>query len=63
MFFTININIFIIYIGEWWKSDVEQLINEATKNGTAPNASDAHTINGHSGPISNCPSQSNYLAI
>ncbi|CAN7067316.1 hypothetical protein IGI04_040889 [Brassica rapa subsp. trilocularis] len=49
-----------IVLAEWWKSDVEQLINEATKNGTAPNASDAHTINGHSGPISNCPSQSGY---
>ncbi|CAH8306332.1 unnamed protein product [Eruca vesicaria subsp. sativa] len=49
-----------IVLGEWWKSDVEQLINEATKIGTAPDASDAHTINGHSGPISNCPSQSGY---
>ncbi|CAA7032274.1 unnamed protein product [Microthlaspi erraticum] len=49
-----------IVLGEWWKSDVEQLIDEASKIGTAPNVSDAHTINGQSGPISNCPSQSAY---
>ncbi|XP_010454388.1 PREDICTED: laccase-16 [Camelina sativa] len=49
-----------IVLGEWWKSDVEELINEASKIGTAPSASDAHTINGHSGSISNCPSQSSY---
>lgn len=61
--FLIIIIIVFIYIGEWWKSDVEELINEASKIGTAPSASDAHTINGHSGLISNCPSQSNYLSI
>ncbi|XP_010483503.1 PREDICTED: laccase-16-like isoform X3 [Camelina sativa] len=49
-----------IVLGEWWKSDVEELINVASKIGTAPSASDAHTINGHSGSISNCPSQSSY---
>ncbi|ESQ42479.1 hypothetical protein EUTSA_v10013285mg [Eutrema salsugineum] len=49
-----------IVLGEWWKSDVEQLINDASRIGTAPIASDAHTINGHSGPISNCPSQRGY---
>ncbi|KAL9814802.1 Laccase-16 [Arabidopsis thaliana] len=49
-----------IVLSEWWKSDVEELINEASRIGTAPSASDAHTINGHSGSISNCPSQSSY---
>ena len=42
---------------EWWKSDTEAVINEALKSGLAPNVSDAHTINGHSGPISSCSSQ------
>ena len=45
-------------VGEWWKSDVEAVINEALKSGAAPNVSDAHTINGHPGPVSSCPSES-----
>ncbi|XP_010535416.1 PREDICTED: laccase-16 [Tarenaya hassleriana] len=50
----------IIVLGEWWKSDVEAVINEATRSGLAPNVSDAHTINGHTGPLPNCPSQQGY---
>ncbi|OMO84242.1 Multicopper oxidase, type 1 [Corchorus capsularis] len=50
----------IIVLSEWWKSDVEAVINEALKSGLAPNVSDAHTINGHPGPISTCPSQKGY---
>lgn len=42
------------FVGEWWKSDTEAVINQAQKFGLAPNVSDAHTINGHPGPISNC---------
>lgn len=42
---------------EWWKSDTEAVINEATRTGLAPNVSDAHTINGFPGPVSNCPSE------
>jgi len=33
------------------------VINEALKSGLAPNVSDAHTINGHPGAVSACPSQ------
>lgn len=44
-------------IGEWWKSDTENVINEALKSGLAPNVSDAHVINGHPGLVPNCPSQ------
>ncbi|GMN23825.1 hypothetical protein TIFTF001_000283 [Ficus carica] len=46
--------------GEWWKSDVEAVINEALKSGLAPNVSDAHTINGLPGAVSDCPSQGGY---
>lgn len=46
-----------MYVGEWWKSDVEAVINQAKKSGLAPNISDAHTINGHPGPVKNCLSQ------
>lgn len=48
-----------MYAAEWWKSDTEAVINQALKSGLAPNVSDAHTINGHPGAVSNCPSQGN----
>ncbi|PKI34541.1 hypothetical protein CRG98_045078 [Punica granatum] len=47
----------VVILGEWWKSDTEAVINEALKSGLAPNVSDAHTINGHPGKVSNCPSR------
>ncbi|KAB2060173.1 hypothetical protein ERO13_A11G328800v2 [Gossypium hirsutum] len=54
----------VVVLGEWWKSDTEAVINEALKSGLAPNVSDAHTINGHPGPISSCPSQRGFtLAV
>ncbi|PHU05323.1 Laccase-22 [Capsicum chinense] len=50
----------VLVLGEWWKSDTEAVINEALSSGLAPNVSDAHTINGYPGPVSNCPSQGGY---
>ncbi|KAL5817125.1 hypothetical protein ACOSQ3_025503 [Xanthoceras sorbifolium] len=50
----------MIVLGEWWKSDVEAVINEATKSGLAPNVSDAHTINGYPGPVSGCSTQGGF---
>ncbi|KAA8516322.1 hypothetical protein F0562_016615 [Nyssa sinensis] len=50
----------VVILGEWWKSDTEAVINEALKSGVAPNVSDAHTINGHPGPLSNCSSQGGF---
>ncbi|KAL0391250.1 UNVERIFIED_CONTAM: Laccase-4 [Sesamum calycinum] len=50
----------ILQISEWWKSDVEDVINEAMDLGGAPNVSDAHTINGHPGPIANCFGQGGF---
>ncbi|KAG9155159.1 hypothetical protein Leryth_011119 [Lithospermum erythrorhizon] len=51
----------VVVLAEWWKSDTENVINEALKSGLAPNVSDAHTINGHPGPVPNsCPSQGGY---
>ncbi|EEF41838.1 laccase-4 [Ricinus communis] len=50
----------VIVLSEWWKSDVEAVINEALKSGLAPNVSDAHTINGHPGPVPACPSQGGF---
>ncbi|KAM7463988.1 hypothetical protein LguiA_032109 [Lonicera macranthoides] len=50
----------VVILGEWWKSDVEAVINQALKSGLAPNVSDAHTINGHPGPLSNCSAQGGF---
>ncbi|KAI3750511.1 hypothetical protein L2E82_21150 [Cichorium intybus] len=50
----------VVILGEWWKSDTEAVINEALKSGLAPNISDAHTINGHPGPISGCQTQGGF---
>ncbi|XP_062095302.1 laccase-4-like [Humulus lupulus] len=49
-----------VVLAEWWKSDTEAVINEAMKSGLAPNVSDAHTINGHPGPVSTCASQGGF---
>ncbi|MBA0726620.1 hypothetical protein Golax_002436 [Gossypium laxum] len=50
----------VVVLAEWWKSDTEAVINEALKSGLAPNVSDAHTINGHPGRVSGCPSQGGF---
>ncbi|XP_022866431.1 laccase-10-like, partial [Olea europaea var. sylvestris] len=47
----------VVILGEWWKSDVEAVVNAAMESGLAPDVSDAYTINGHSGKISNCIGQ------
>ncbi|MCI00521.1 laccase-4-like, partial [Trifolium medium] len=49
--------------GEWWKSDVEAVVNQATNSGMPPNISDAHTINGHPGPAPSCISQGYTLHV
>ncbi|MED6145202.1 Laccase-4 [Stylosanthes scabra] len=53
----------VILLSEWWKSDTEAVINEALKSGLAPNVSDAHTINGHVGPIQGCSSKEEGLTL
>ncbi|XP_045786466.1 laccase-4-like [Trifolium pratense] len=50
----------VLILSEWWKSDTEAIINEALKSGMAPNVSDAHTINGHPGPVQHCASQEGF---
>ncbi|GLT67459.1 hypothetical protein SLA2020_397690 [Shorea laevis] len=50
----------VIILAEWWKADVEAVVNQAAKSGFPPNVSDAHTINGHPGPVPGCSSQGGY---
>ncbi|KAL8102228.1 laccase-4-like [Apium graveolens] len=47
----------VVVLAEYWKADTELVINQAQKSGLAPNVSDAHTINGRPGPVSNCSAQ------
>ncbi|TKY66007.1 Laccase-17 protein [Spatholobus suberectus] len=49
-----------IILGEWWKADTETIINQAMQTGLAPNVSDAHTINGLPGPVSNCSAKDTF---
>ncbi|KAL6980648.1 Laccase-4 [Sarracenia purpurea var. burkii] len=53
----------IIVLGEWWKADVENVVNEAMQSGLPPNISDSHTINGFPGPVPNCSSQGYNLNV
>lgn len=41
-------------VGEWWKADTDDVINQWMQTGMPPNVSDAHTINGFPGPVPNC---------
>ncbi|MCL7048836.1 hypothetical protein MKW94_029483 [Papaver nudicaule] len=43
-----------LVLGEWWNTDVEELVNQGNKLGLPPNMSDAHTINGKPGPLFPC---------
>lgn len=45
---------FHFLVGEWWKSDVDAVMNQWIQTGMPPNVSDAHTINGYPGPVPNC---------
>jgi hypothetical protein len=43
--------------------DVEAVVNQAAQSGFPPNVSDAHTINGHPGPVPGCSSQGTEMGI
>ncbi|KAM3305559.1 laccase-14-like [Capsicum chacoense] len=43
-----------IILGEWWKSDVQEIVNEFVASGGDPNNSDAFLINGQPGDLYPC---------
>ncbi|RWR82411.1 laccase-11-like protein [Cinnamomum micranthum f. kanehirae] len=43
-----------LLLGEWWNTDVEQVVKQGEKLGLPPAMSDAHTINGKPGPLFPC---------
>ncbi|KAL5992211.1 hypothetical protein ACLOJK_013126 [Asimina triloba] len=44
---------------EWWKADVNAVLEEMQRTGGAPNISDAFTINGQPGDLYPCSKSSN----
>ncbi|KAB1220705.1 putative laccase-9 [Morella rubra] len=50
----------VIILGEWFKGDVKELIDNATATGGDPTPSDAYTINGQPGFPNNCSNETSY---
>ncbi|XP_071707853.1 laccase-17-like [Rutidosis leptorrhynchoides] len=49
-----------IIFGEWFNSDPEAIIAQATQTGGGPNVSDAYTFNGLPGPLYNCSAKDTF---
>lgn len=50
-----------IHTGDWWKSDIEDVLQEFLRTGGDPNSSDALTINGQPGDLYPCSKQGAYI--
>ena len=40
--------------GEWWKSDIKEVVSEFMRRGVGANLSDAYLVNGQPGDMYNC---------
>ncbi|GJQ96387.1 laccase-17-like protein [Tanacetum coccineum] len=49
-----------IIFGEWFNTDPEAIIAQATQTGRGPNVSDAYTFNGLPGPLYNCSAKDTF---
>ncbi|GKA45158.1 laccase-17-like protein [Tanacetum coccineum] len=49
-----------IIFGEWFNTDPEAIIAQATQTGGGPNVSDAYTFNGLPGPLYNCSAKDTF---
>ncbi|KAM3759942.1 hypothetical protein ACB098_01G157500 [Castanea mollissima] len=50
----------VLILGEWFKGDVKEIIENATATGSDPKLSDAYTINGQPGFPNNCSNDASY---
>ncbi|XP_075651316.1 laccase-15-like [Castanea sativa] len=50
----------VLILGEWFKGDVKEIIDNATATGGDPTLSDAYTINGQPGFPNNCSNDTSY---
>ncbi|KAJ0571781.1 putative laccase [Helianthus annuus] len=58
--FPLNFMYVKFYLGEWWKKDVMEVLQEFVESGGAPRDSDAYTINGQPGDFYPCSSQATF---
>lgn len=49
-----------IIFGEWWREDVNEVLQEFVTSGGLPRDSDAYTINGQPGDFYPCSSQDTF---
>ncbi|KAL8487005.1 hypothetical protein ACS0TY_023632 [Phlomoides rotata] len=49
-----------IILGEWWKSDIQAVLNDFIRSGGDPNISDAFLINGQPGDLYPCSSSDTF---
>ena len=47
-------------LGEWWKADVQQMMEAFLKNGGDPQMSNAYLINGQPGDLYQCSTEGGY---
>ncbi|KAL1817205.1 hypothetical protein DCAR_0521628 [Daucus carota subsp. sativus] len=52
-----------IILGDWWKSDIEEVLQEFLRTGGDPNSSDALTINGQPGDLYPCSKQDTFKLV
>lgn len=52
-----------IILGEWWKSDINQILADPLETGSDFNISDAYTINGQPGDLYPCSSSDTFITI
>lgn len=52
-----------IILGDWWKSDVQEVLDEFLRTGGDPNISDALTINGQPGDLYPCSKSDTFKLI
>lgn len=52
-----NFIIILVSAGEWWRSDIQNVLSEFLASGGDPNISDAFLINGQPGDLYPCSTQ------
>lgn len=54
---------FSLLLGEWWKSDIMEVLSEFIRRGGDPNISDAFLINGQPGYLYNCSAADTFKQV
>lgn len=63
-YFVKHIELIIEHAGDWWKNDIQTVMEDFLRTGGDPAISDALTINGQPGDLYNCSRPgSSYIPI